>query len=72
MGKIRKALVAGAGVAGATALASLRADMPTSAEGWAALVAGALVAGALAGWAVYRVPNDPANPYAIGRPGRGA
>jgi hypothetical protein len=58
MSKVRKAIVAGAGAAGAAVVAALVAGVPTTAEGWAALAGGAIGAGVLAGFAVWRTPNE--------------
>lgn len=57
MPKVRKALVAGAGAAGAALIAGLKSEIPQTSGGWALLIGGAVTAGIVFGWATWRVPN---------------
>ena len=57
MTKIRKALIA-AGTAGvAVLITGLKTEIPQTSNGWSALIGGVIVTAALAGYAVWRVPN---------------
>jgi phosphate/sulfate permease len=58
MGKARKAVTAGLTAAGGTLVAALASNVPTSAEGWAAVIGGAVAAGIVAAVATYRVKYD--------------
>ncbi len=63
MERVRKALMAGMVAGGGALLAAVTAEVPTSLEGWSAVVGGALAAGLLAAYATWRVPNAPALTY---------
>lgn len=59
MKRVRKAVTAGVLAAGTAVVVGLKTEVPTTNDGWVALIGGALVAGVLTGWATYRVPNAP-------------
>lgn len=67
MERIRKALAAGVGAAGAAIWAALvNGDRPATTEGWAALIGGAVALGILAGVATFAVRNTGPGINAVG------
>jgi hypothetical protein len=60
MPKIRKALSAAFAAGLAVILTGLATEIPRTNAGWAALLGSAVGAAAVAGYAVWRVPNVPA------------
>lgn len=60
MSRFRKAVAAAAtGAAGALGL-GLATEIPRTQAGWFALIGGAIGTGLAAGYATFRVPNEPA------------
>lgn len=67
--KIRKAITAGFATAAGAVVSSITTNgLPSGANEWVQLIGAALVVGALAGIAVWRIPN--AGPAGPGKPGR--
>jgi hypothetical protein len=60
MSKFRKAVSAAFTAALAVLLTGLATEIPRTNAGWAALLGSAAGAACVAGYAVYRVPNEPA------------